>query len=199
MESSPSQSRAFEPDDVAGLLERMAEGDDAASQALYPLVYRELHRVAQRLMRGERGNHTLQTTALVNEAWIKLKPAVTTAETKGQFMGLAARAMRRVLIDHARKRGRKKRTAGGEQLSLLDDVLARWDGDPTELLALDEALDRLNEKEQVLRKLVELRFYAGITLEEAGQVLGMSVRQVHRRWIFARGWLHRELSKGADA
>lgn len=197
---SPSaHSDGCEPDDVAGLLERMAEGDQAAREKLYPLIYRELHSVAKRLMRGERSNHTLQTTALVNEAWIKLKPAVVTAETKGQFLGLAARAMRRVLIDHARKRGRKKRTAEGERLSLLDDVLARWDGDPTELLALDEALDRLNEKDRVLRQLVELRFYAGITLEEAGQVLGMTVRQVHRRWIFVRGWLHRELSKGSDA
>ena len=198
LESSSSQSPAFEPDDVAELLERMGAGDSVASEALYSLVYRELHNVAHRLMRSERGNHTLQTTALVNEAWLKLKPAVTTGETKGQFMGLAARAMRRVLIDHARKRGRKKRTAEGERLSLLDDVLARWDGDPTELLALDAALDRLDEHDQTLRKLVELRFFGGFTLEEAGQVLGMSVRQVHRRWIFARGWLHRELSKGAD-
>lgn len=196
VESSSSELQQHEPDDVAALLARMSQGDDEAGVALYPLIYRELHDVARRLMLGERKDHTLQPTALVNEAWLKLKPAVTTAETRGQFMGLAARAMRRVLIDHARKRGRQKRSAAGERLSLLDDVLARFDGDPTELLALDEALDRLGERDETLRKLVELRFYAGFTLDEAGEVLGMSVRQVHRRWIFARGWLHRDLNRG---
>ena len=176
----------------------MAAGDASAGDDLFPRVYRELHGVAEKLMRRERDDHTLQTTALVNEAWLKLKPAVTTAETRAQFMGLAARAMRRILIDHARKRGRRKRTAEGERLSLLDDVLARWGRDPAELLALDEALDRLGARDETLRKLVELRFFAGFTLEEAGQVLGLTERQVRRRWMFARGWLRRELGRGTS-
>ncbi len=184
-----------EHDPVSRLLERMAEGDAAAGHELYPQLFRELHGMAHRLMRGERHGHTLQTTALVNEAWLRFKPEASTPETRAHFMFLAARAMRQVLVDHARKRNAKKRD-GGERHALFDDVLARWEGDPTELLTLDAALDRLGERDEALRRLVELRYYAGCTLEEAGNLMGMTVRQVHRRWTFARGWLRRELDKG---
>ena len=188
---------ASEHDPIARLLQRMAEGDAAAGQELYPQLFRELHAMAHKLMRGERRGHTLQTTALVNEAWLRFKPNASTPETRAHFMFVAARAMRQVLVDHARKRNAKKRD-GGARHALLDDVLARWEGDPTELLTLDAALDKLAARDETLRQLVELRYYAGCTLEEAGSLMGMTVRQVHRRWTFARGWLRRELERGTS-
>lgn len=186
-------------DEVGRLLAQMASGDEAAADRLFPVVYGELHRIAQRLMQGERRSHTLQTTALVHEAWLKLCPRKdVSAEGRNHFLALATRAMRRVLIDHARKVTAKKRD-GGERHSLLDSVLEGWDGDVHDLLALDEALERLGAEDETLRRIVELRFFGGLTLEETGAVLGMTIRQVHRRWTAARGWLRLQLEGGNGA
>lgn len=184
-------------EEVGRLLAQMASGDESAAERLFPVVYGELHRIAHRLMRGERRSHTLQTTALVHEAWLKLCPQKdVTAEGRNHFLALATRAMRRVLIDHARRVTAKKRD-GGERHSLLDSVLEGWDGNMSDLLALDEALDQLGEEDEVLRRIVELRFFGGLTLEETGAVLGMTIRQVHRRWTTARGWLRLQLEGDA--
>ena len=196
----PLGQGGLEADEIRRLLERMARGDAEAAERLFPVVYRELHRIAHRLMVGERAGHTLQTTALVHEAWLRLKPTGDAGtNTRLHFLGLATRAMRRVLIDHARRKGAHKRD-GGVRHSLLDDVLEQWGGDSDELLALDEALERLGARDPALRRVVELRFYGGLTLEEVGAVLGMTVRQVHRRWTLARGWLRLQLeAEGGSA
>ena len=177
------------------LLRRMADGDEEAAEALFGVVYRQLHDIARALMAKERKGHTLQTTALMHEAWVRLAGADASYESRGHFLRIAARAMRRVLVDHARKRNTKKR--GGQRAEpLLDDALAYWETNHTDLLALDEALVRLAENDEDLLHVVELRFFSGLTLEETGAVLGMSVRRVHARWTLARGWLRRELERG---
>jgi len=180
---------------VTRLLQRMADGDEEAAEALFPIVYKQLHHVARSLMAKERQGHTLQTTALMHEAWVRLVHVDAAYESRGHFMRIAARAMRRVLVDHARKRGAKKRL-GDLAEPLLDDALAYWETNHTDLLALDEALVQLGERDEDLLQVVELRFFSGLTLEETGAVLGMSVRQVHSRWTLARGWLRRELERG---
>lgn len=197
---TPQESRARKPEprlddhEVETLLARMAAGDTQASEQLFPVVYRELHRIAHLLMSGERRGHTLQTTALVHEAWLRLRPTTSqTPETRVRFMGLAARAMRRVLVDHARRRAAKKRRAG-DRRELLDDVLADWNVGGADLLELDDALDKLGEEDPQLKDLVELRFYGGLSLEEIAAALGLSVRQVRRRWTLARGWLRLRLT-----
>jgi len=179
------------------LLDRINGGDAAAAEELLPIVYEELHAIAHRLMAGERRAHTLQTTALVHEAWLRLNGADARYENRRHFLRVAARAMRRVLVDHARRKRAAKR--GGEDAPLpLDAALALYEENPVDLLALDEALEGLGRRDETLARIVELRFFAGLTLEEAGGVLGLTVRQVHRGWTFARGWLRRELErKGA--
>lgn len=195
----PTEDTGLDDLEVEGLLTRMAQGDANAAETLFPLVYREMHRIAHRLMTGERRSHTLQTTALVHEAWLRLRPTSgADARTRVHFLGLAARAMRRVLIDHARSKAAKKR-AGGQRHGLFDDILERWDGNWTDLLALDDVLEKLGERDADLRLIVELRFYGGLTLEEIGAVLDLSVRQVHRRWTLARGWLRLALDTGDEA
>ena len=180
------------------LLERINGGDAAAVDELFPIVYDELRGLAGRLMANERGPHTLQATALMHEAWLRLNGGDTRYENKRHFMRVAARAMRRVLVDHARKRNATKR--GGELSRVpLDDALALYDENPIDLLALDEALGRLEERDESLARIVDLRFFAGLTLEEVGEVLHLSVRQVHRGWTFARGWLRRELEREGHA
>ena len=174
------------------LLRRINAGDEAAAEELLPLVYGELRGLAGRLMASERKEHTLQPTALLHEAWLRLNGADAKYENRLHFLRIAARAMRRVLVDHARRKGAEKR--GGDREAVpLDDALALYENDPVDLLALDEALQRLEENDAGLARIVELRYFAGLTLEEAGEALGQSPRQVHRGWTFARGWLRREL------
>ena len=191
MDESPDQEAATR------LLQRLADGDSEAAEALFPLVYWQLHNVAHRLMAKERKGHTLQTTALMHEAWVRVVKADAAYENKGHFMRVAARAMRRVLVDHARKRNAKKRS-GDRVEPLVADALAYWETNHTDLLALEEALVRLGERDEDLLSVVELRFFSGLTLEETGAVLGMTVRQVHSRWTLARGWLRRELDRGVS-
>ena len=186
------------PPDVAALLERLSAGDEAASAPLLDALHAELHRMAHRLMADQRGGHTLQTTALLNEAWMRIRGGRKEPyQDKRHFVRVAARAMRSVLVDHARKRNAKKRQHGRAQ-PLLADALSYWDENPTEMLALDEALTRLGERDEELARIVELRFFGGLTASEAGAALGLTERQVLKRWTFARGWLRRELSIGAS-
>lgn len=200
-DAQPSAASALDGAPVAVLLEQLASGDTRAAERLYPAVYRELHDIAHRMMGRERRSHTLQTTALVHEAWLRLRPGEDAKPaTRAQFFSFAIHAMRRVLVDHARKKLAKKRD-GGMRHELFDEILAGWGKDPSELLALDEALDRLEQEGDVYRRVVELRFFGGLSLEETGALLGMTVRQVHRRWTFARGWLRQTLGGegGLDA
>lgn len=184
---------------TARLLRRVDEGDAAAAGDLLPLLYGELREIAARLMRGERKGHTLQTTALIHEAWIRLTgDGERSFENRRHFVRLAARAMRRVLVDHARARNAAKR-GGGEAPEAFDDfasAIAPAFPEPTDLLALEEALTKLGEKDEELLRIVELRYFAGLTLAETAEALGSTERKVQLAWTFARGWLRRELSKG---
>lgn len=192
------------PGEVTLLLRRLRGGDAAVGEQLAELVYRELHALARRVMTDERGAHVLQPTALVHEAWLRLigsaaGGAAGDFEDRAHFLRLAARAMRRVLVDHARARDADKR-GGGRVGSELDPcALPFWEGDRTDVLALDEALARLDVRDPDAARIVELRFFAGLTTEETARAVGWSVRQVEGSWVFARGWLRRELERGAEA
>ena len=167
-----------------------------ASDALLQLVYDELHRQAHRILSRERAGHTLQTTALVNEAYLKLnKQDNLVWESRSQFFAIAAKLMRQVLIDYARTKHRAKR--GGPQADLpLEQALTIGVSDTDfDLLALDEALSRLAEKETHLARVVELRFFCGLEIPETAEVLGISESTVKRDWAIARSWLHRELTR----
>ena len=170
-------------------------GDDSAD-ALLKLVYDELHKQAHRYLRKERGGHTLQTTALVHEAYLKLAEQKSVAwESRSQFFAVAATMMRRILIDYARTKHRLRR--GGAESDLpLENALTIGAGETDfDLLALDEALDRLAAKEAQLAKVVELRFFSGLDVVETAEVLGLSESTVKRDWRMAKAWLHRELTR----
>jgi RNA polymerase sigma factor (TIGR02999 family) len=178
---------------VTQLLLEAQTGDRAALNRLLPLVYDELRRVAQRQMRRERPGHTLLTTGLVHEAYLKLvDEAQVEWQGRAHFFGIAARAMRQILVDHARRRGAEKRGGQWRRTTLADERLGL--GVPMEeLLALDLALDRLDALDPRLREVVEYRFFAGMNEEEIGEVLGVSARTVRRDWVKARAWLYKEL------
>jgi RNA polymerase sigma factor (TIGR02999 family) len=180
--------------DVTGLLGRWSSGDEEALQALLPLVYEECRRMAGIHLRNERPDHTLSPTALVHELYLRLVDQRRTSwQSRAHFFGIAGQLMRRILVDHARRRQAQKRE-GGRVLVALDDVVATTEPAPlAELLALDEALDRLARFDEDQRRIVELRFFAGLTVEETALVLGRSPRTVKREWQLARAWLFREL------
>ena len=184
----------MDPERVTRLLERATSGDRAAAEELLPLLYGELKGVAVRSMRSERADHTLQPTALVHEAWLRLVGGggAPRFESRRHFVRLAARAMRNVLVDHARARQAQKRGEGQEAAS-LDAVLAGFEEQHLDLLALHEALERLQEIDAPLARLVELRFFAGLTIEETARALELSTPTVERHWRVARMWLRREL------
>ena len=164
--------------------------------ALLKLVYDELHRQAHRYLQRERRGHTLQTTALVNEAYIKLiNQKGVSWESRSHFFGIAATMMRRILIDHAKAKHRLRR--GGVHSDLpIDEALTIGASEADfDLLALDEVLDRLADKEAHLAKLVELRFFSGLEVPETAEVLGVSESTVKRDWAMAKAWLHRELTR----
>jgi RNA polymerase sigma factor (TIGR02999 family) len=179
---------------AAELLRRMEAGDVEAPEELLSLLYRELHGIARQMMAGERNGHTLQTTALIHEAWLRLTGTRIEYEGQGHFLRTAALAMRRILVDHARAKRSAKR-GGGRRAEPLDEALAIYEERSIDLLALDEALDRLRGIDEQLAQIVELRHFAGLTLEETGRALGISTTQAHRGWGFARGWLRRELDR----
>ena len=161
---------------------------------LVPLVYAELRRIAAREMRRERPGRTLQTTALVHEAYLRLlKDASLSFESRAHFLGIAARAMREILIEHARGRGARKRGGGAVRLT-LDDVTAPVAAPSIDVLALDEALQRLARLDERHARVVELRYFGGLSVEETAAALDLSPATVKRAWTLARAWLYRELA-----
>lgn len=175
------------------LLGAAQAGDESARAALLPLVYEELRRLAGAYMRGERDGHTLQPTALVHEAWMRLTGLdVGAAGDRGGFLRVAARAMRQVLVDHARAVRTGKRGGGARRVA-IDDAVASFDERAGDLLELDEALDRLAQLDDRKSRVVELRFFGGLTVDEAAAALGLPVRTVERDWTLARAWLQKEL------
>ena len=180
-------------DDVTGLLLEWRQGDEAALELLMPLVHDELHRIAVRCMRGERRGHSLQATALVNEAYVRLVDAKRVHwQDRTHFLAMSARLMRRVLVDHARARLSQKRGAGAVKVTLVEEH-AGSDERPYDVIALDDALDALGAFDQRKSRVVELRFFGGLSVEESAQVLGVSVDTVMRDWKLAKAWLGREL------
>jgi RNA polymerase sigma factor (TIGR02999 family) len=173
------------------------QGDDAALQRLVPLVYQELRRVASARLRAERPGHILQTTALVHEAYLRLVDLDRlNVRNRAHLLALAARLMRQVLVDHARRSRAHKRA--GATIS-VDDVSIPTEPPGVDVLALDEALDDLMAVDPRLSRIVELKFFAGLTISETAQALGISTATVERDWTVARAWLHRRLSEGVGA
>ena len=181
------------PQDVTILLGEMAKGDQQAIAKLTPLVYGELRRLAARYMNRERANHTLQPTALVHEAYLKLvqHPPVEWQD-RAHFLHIAAQVMRQILVDHARRHGREKRGAR-QQVVPLEDAVVFSPEKASEFLALDESLQRLTKLDARQGRIVELRFFGGLTVEETAQVLGISPKTVKREWSMAKAWLHGDL------
>ena len=182
------------PGEVTRLLHDWQEGRDQAFEDLLPLVYDELRRIARSAMRGESEGHTLQTTALVHEAYLRLVGSDVSYAGSGHFMRVAARAMRRILVDHARKRSRKKRGAGDTPVSLdtLQEILPA-DSRPDDVIELDEALERLSALEERKGQVVELHYFGGLSYDEVAEVLEISPATVHRDLRMARAWLYKEL------
>lgn len=177
------------------LLEATGHGDRHALEQLMELVYRELRAVAAYQLKQERPDHTLQPTALVHEAYVRLiEQQPVDWQGRTHFFRVGAKQIRRVLVDHAR--GRKRQKRDGNLLRVTLDEGVATPGPDVDLLGLDEALDRLNERSPDDRRIVELKFFGGLTEEEIGEMLGMSERTVRRRWNFARAWLFRELEQG---
>jgi RNA polymerase sigma factor (TIGR02999 family) len=194
-----------EPGEVTRLLKRWSEGDAAAIDALWPLVYDDLRRLARRQLAHERGDHTLQRTALVNEAFIRLAGQRSVDWlNREQFLSLAARIMRRVLVDYARQRGAQRRGDGAPRVSLHDtraaleveaaQLSAPFQDDCVDVVAIDTALLRLEQLDAPQSHIVELRYFGGLTLEETASVVGISLASVKREWAMARAWLRRELA-----
>jgi RNA polymerase sigma factor (TIGR02999 family) len=180
--------------DVTALLLELRDGDRAAMDRIFPIIYAELHRIAHAQIMRERDGHTLSATALVHEAYFKLVD-VTRVEWRDRthFLSMAARAMRRILIDYARQHGRLRRGGDLRRVTLDEGVVAAEQQADT-LLALDLALEQLGQLDERLARLVECRFFGGLTEEDTAEVLGVSVRTVRRDWVKARGWLERALS-----
>jgi len=182
--------------DVSELLSALASGSPTAAEKLMPLVYSELKRVARAYMRRERPGHTLQTTALVHEAYLRLvRQENVRWQGRSHFFGIAAQLMRRILIDHARGHLREKR--GGAQVILpLNEALAFSPEHSEDLLRLDEALDRLSKLDPRQGQVVELRFFGGLSVEETAEYLKISPKTVKRDWAVAKAWLHGEVRRG---
>ena len=180
--------------DVTELLQAWSKGDPSAPEKLGPLIYDELRRLARRCMRRENRQHTLETGALINEAYLRLADWKNARwENRAHFYGVASQIMRRVLIDHARSKGYQKRGGGMRPVS-LDEALVTSPQRGSDLLALDEALTRLSKLDPRKGRLVELRFFGGLSVEETAAILKVSPFTVIRDWNFAKAWLHREMT-----
>ncbi len=180
--------------DVTSLLLKWRKGDQDALDQMVPLVYGELHQIAARLMRGEREDHTLQATALVHEAYARLVQADVPWEDRSHFFAVAARQMRRILVDHAKARGRQKR-GGGQAALTLEESIAVTPDTSSGLVELDEALERLNQLDERKAKVVELHYFGGLTYDEIAEALTISPATVDRDLRFAKAWLYRELAQ----
>jgi len=181
--------------EVSELLAQWGAGDRDALRALIPLLYQDLHQVAHCHLRKGRPGHTLQTTALVNETYLRLEQNHHARfQNRSHFIAICALLMRQILIGHERTRRAAKRGAGCENLT-LDDAHAVMKGRPVDLVVLDDALNDLARLDPQQSRIVELRFFGGLSIEETAEVLGMSPATVKRHWSTARLWLHREMSK----
>jgi len=179
---------------VTKLLLGWGNGDKQALDQLVPIVYDELRRQAARYLRRERVGHTLQTTALINEAYIRLVDQKRVQwQNRAHFFGIAAQLMRRILVDHARTKKRAKRGGSDVRVSLAESALS-VKGPDLDVVALNEALDRLARVDEQQARVVELRFFSGLTVEETAEVLQISPATVKREWSMAKAWLHREIS-----
>lgn len=182
--------------DVTRLLAEWSKGDRAALEALMPLVYSELRRVAGSYLKHEKSSHTLSPTALVHEAYLRLVTQKVPWQSRAHFFSVAAQMMRRILVDHARSHRYAKRGGGAMTLS-LDEALATAKEREIDLVALDDALQTLAKLDERQSRMVELRFFGGLSIEETSEVLGVSAPTVKREWASARAWLFREISRGS--
>jgi RNA polymerase sigma factor (TIGR02999 family) len=193
----PAVKRSADPQEVTQLLVDWSHGDHAALGKLTPLVYDELRRLAHRYMEGQRPDHTLQTTALVNEAYLRLadqsKPSFT---NRSHFLAVAAKAMRQILVNHAKASQRQKRGAGAAKVE-LDEAALISPEQPRAILDLNEALERLAALNSRKAQVVELSYFGGLKQEEIAEVLKISTITVRRDWVFARAWLYAELHSAA--
>jgi RNA polymerase sigma factor (TIGR02999 family) len=181
--------------EITKLLQGWQGGDGAALDALVPVVYKELRRLAHYELRKERPDHTLQSTALVHEAYFRLVGRdLPQWEGRTHFFAIAAKLMRQILVDYARRRRASKRGSGVCMLT-LDDAMAMPQGKDVDVVAVDDALNTLAEVDPRQSRVVELRFFAGLSLEETSEVMGIATATVQRDWTAARAWLHREISR----
>jgi RNA polymerase sigma factor (TIGR02999 family) len=187
-------SMTTSPGEVTSLLHALRHGDRAAGDKLFPLVYSELHRLARAYMRRERPNHTLQPTALINEAYMRLANASIDWENRAHFIGVAANAMRRILVDHARAHMAAARGGDFQQVE-WSEVLGLPAERSRELVALDEALHELEKLNRRQAKIIELRYIGGLSFEEAAAVLEISPRTAKRDWALARLWLFKQMNR----
>jgi len=189
---------ATSPNDVTRLLIEWSNGDHTALDQLIPLVYDELRRLARGYMRREKQGHTLQTSAVIHEAYLRLvDQKKVQLQNRAQFFGFAAQLMRRILVDHARSRSRIKRGGGMQMVSLAEQAVIS--NDVAEMIALDDALKNLAEMDPRKAQIVEMRFFGGLTNEEIAEVLRVTTRTVEREWRKAKAWLYRAISKSYEA
>jgi RNA polymerase sigma-70 factor, ECF subfamily len=182
--------------DVTQLLLQASRGDDTSLEALFPLVYNELRNLAAHYLRQERASHTLQATALVHEAYLRLVDQTSINwQNRAHFFSVAAQVMRHILVDHARGHLRAKRGGGESRLS-LDEAVSFFAERDVNLVALDDALNALAQLDPQQSRIVELRFFGGLTIDEVAEVLQISPATVSREWSLAKMWLHREISQG---
>ena len=187
-----------DPQNVTQLLQQSRGGDKDAFDQLMPVVYDQLHKLAARCFRSERPGHTLRTTALVHEAYLRLLDSEVAYNDRVHFYAVAARVMRRILVDHAKAQHREKRGGGAEKISLEQsaDVGAQ---PPAQILELDEALERLGARDRRKSEVIELLFFGGLTYEEAAAALEISPATLHRELKMAKAWLYSELGRGSPA
>lgn len=189
----------MESGDVTRLLADLAEDGQDAMDRVFPLVYDELHRVAQRKLQSERPDHTLNATALVHEAYLRLFGATPPRwDNRAHFFGAAAEAMRRILIERARRQARQKRGGTPERVPLAD-LAAESPLDPETLIALDSALGDLEQRDGAMARVVKLRYFAGLTVDETASALDLAPRTVDRQWTAARAWLKLKLARQTEA
>jgi RNA polymerase sigma factor (TIGR02999 family) len=192
--AAPRLPRLF-PGEITGLLRAWGDGDAAAGERLMPLIYQDLRRRAARHLRRERPGHTLRPTDLVHETFLRLNAQNPAWHNRDQFFAVASRLMRRILVDHARKRAAEKRGAG-MRVTLVEGLAAAPSAEP-DLLDLDAALEELAVLDERQASLVELRFFGGLSLEQAAGALGVSLATANRDWAMAKGWLYRRLKQRA--